>query len=199
MQRMSDVVKAAKITVIVTSALLLCAGLFIAFWGNGDSEVVRILVGIVAILTGATRIFGYFSNDLYRLAFQTGFAEGAFLIVIGVLFLLTSSGLFLVFPYAIAIYVILDGMLKLQTALDARVFGMHNWPILLASAILVIVLGIVTVVLTGYGFDTRILSGISLAAVGADSMWETMYTVRIRAKKYMQASEFPSHLMDENK
>ena len=196
MQKNSEVVQAAKITVIVTSALLLCAGLFVVFWGDREPEVVRILIGIVGILVGGARIFGYFSNDLYRLAFQTGCAEGAFFVVIGILFLLTPTGLFSVFPYIAGTYVLLDGMLKLQTALDARVFGMHNWFILMISACVVILLGILSVLLTGYGVDTRLLIGVSLAAVGAENMWETMYTVRVRLKKRINESELPPEVCE---
>lgn len=189
--RNDDIVQGAKITVIVTSALLLCCGLFIIFWSEGNLEVVRVLVGVISILMGGSRLFGYFSNDLYRLAFQAGYAEGAFCVILGILFLLSPSGVFSVFPYIVGIYVILDGMLKLQTAMDARTFGMHNWVILIISACVTGVLGILTVVLETYAVNTAMLVGIALAADGAENMWETMYTVRVRTKKLVTPVELP--------
>ncbi len=196
MQKMSDVVRAAKITTVVTSALLMCAGIFIVFWNDKNPEVIRFLVGIVCGLMGATRIFGYFSNDLYRLAFQTGFAEGVFGVVIGILILLTPNGLFSVFPYIAGIYVLLDGMLKLQTAIDAREFGMNNWRILILSAVAVITIGIVSLVLPSYGIVTKRLIGIALFAVGAENMWETMYTVRVRTKRQLSPGDLPEEVLE---
>ena len=87
-----------------------------------------------------------------------------------------------VIPYAIGIYVLLDGLLKAQTAFDARAFGMKHWGGLLTSSAVLSLFGILALVgLTMW--PQHILVGIALILDGGENVWNTMGTVRVRAKK----------------
>ena len=183
MNRVSTV-KQAKVIAAVTSILLFLSGMFFIIIPSAPLEWMRWFFSGACILMGFASVFGYFSNDLYRLAFQNGFAAGTFCFILGILIFISPVNFESTLPYVVGIYVILDGMMKLQTAIDARTFGMHKWLILLITASVVGVLGIITVFFAADSAHIKLIAGIALAADGAENMWDTMYTVRVKTRKH---------------
>ena len=173
----------AKITAVAVAGLLLAIGAFLIFYPEAEMQWAKYIVGPGCILMGGARLFGYFCNDLYRLAFQTGFAAGAFCILVGVLFIIAPENALTLSPYVVGFFAMIDGLIKLQTAMDARTFGMSKWVILIISAVVVVVLGFVTVILSVTSGETTLWLGLCLLVDGAENMWDTMYTVRVRARK----------------
>ena len=104
--------------------------------------------------------------------------------IIGILFLIVGNRNPQAISITIGIYVFLDGLLKLQTALDARKFGVPKWFIMLLTAVLVVLVGIVAL-LAPYldEIPQFVLLAVSLIVDGLVNIWITAYTVRIRAKK----------------
>ena len=86
-------------------------------------------------------------------------------------------------PYAVGIYVLFDGLFKLQTAFDAKAFGMKHWFGLLISAIVVSLFGILVEIGSTVWETQQLLVGIALVLDGGENVWNTMGTVRVRAKK----------------
>ncbi|MBQ8356927.1 MAG: DUF308 domain-containing protein [Clostridia bacterium] len=178
----ANIVKEARVIHVVASALLLLSGVLLIAWTDAGDTVTRWLLGANFAVLGAARVLGYFANDLYRLAFQYDLALGVFCVIFGVLIVIRPDSAENVIPYAIGMYVLLDGLLKSQTAFDAKAFGMKHWFGLLISSTLVCLCGIV--VLVGSTMWTpRLLVGIALVLDGGENVWNTMGTVRVRAKK----------------
>ncbi|MBE6604967.1 MAG: DUF308 domain-containing protein [Ruminococcaceae bacterium] len=177
----ANIVKEVKIIHVTVSALLFFSGLFLCIWPDIGGLAARWLVGANFIVTGLVRLLGYFSNDLYRLAFQYDFALGGFAAILGVLIFLYPDKVTELLPYVLGTYVMLDGLFKLQTAFDARQFGMKKWVGLLASSIAVCICGIV-VLIGATDWDRVILTGLVLMVDAAENIWNTMGTVRVRAK-----------------
>lgn len=173
----------AKITAVAVAGLLFAIGAFLIFYPEAEMQWAKYIVGPGCILMGGARLFGYFCNDLYRLAFQTGFAAGAFCILIGILFIIAPENALTLSPYVVGFFAMIDGLIKLQTAMDARTFGMSKWVILIISAVVVVALGFVTVILSVTSGETTLWLGLCLLVDGAENMWDTMYTVRVRARK----------------
>ncbi len=175
------VVRAAKIVSVVSSALMVFLGVLLIVWSEELASVLRFLFAVVALLLGSAKIFGYFSNDLYRIAFQFGLASGIAVSVFGLLLLLFPSH---IEPYLLTVtvvYVLLDSVFRVQTSVDAFRFGMPYWYILLVFALLLGGGALVTVLL---GEESRSLwSGLILASDGVLNALVTMYTVRVRSKK----------------
>ncbi len=179
-----DIVKQAKIFNLIIYSFMAAVGLFLLlFTGLGIRQEI-VIIGALCILVGGAKMLGYFSNDLYRLAFQFDFAAGLFLLIIGILFLIVGNRNPQAISITIGIYVFLDGLLKLQTALDARKFGVPKWFIMLLTAVLVVLVGIVAL-LAPYldEIPQFVLLAVSLIVDGLVNIWITAYTVRIRAKK----------------
>lgn len=186
------IVKSAKIINVASAALMSLAGLLLLIVPTMEAFTAqRILLGSLFALTGLAKLFGYFSNDLYRLAFQFDFAIGAACEFMTALIFLLPETAFRYLPAVIAAYVLLDGLLKLQTSLDARRFGMHRWMIILATSVLLSLGGGFAVYAVSFGlFRYFAIVGIMLIADGFENIFVTAYTVRVRAKKKQVSEHF---------
>ena len=101
--------------------------------------------GIVLIAYGVIKIIGYFSKDLYCLAFQYDLASGLFLIVFGVVALVRSQQIIPHLSMGLGALILLDSLLSVQMSKDAKRFGLETWYVVLTAAIVAGVLaGVVT-------------------------------------------------------
>ena len=179
-----DIVKQAKISNLIIYSFMVAVGLAMLIFREIPTNVEMIILSVLCILVGGAKILGYFSNDLYRLAFQFDLAIGLFLAIIGVLTLIVGSKDPLGTVRLFGIYIFIDGLLKLQTAIDAKKFGIARWLVILLTAILMVGVGIVGL-LASYleQISQLIVLDVSLMLDGLVNIWITAYTVRIRAKK----------------
>lgn len=177
-----EIVKEMRIIHVIVSVLMIFAGIFLLVWPELGASIIRYLIGGTFALLGVARALGYFSNDLYRLAFQYDLALGTLALVLGVLFILSPDHVQIALPYMVGVYVLIDALLKIQTAVDARAFGMRHWWGLMLTAVL-IALAAVTIIILKTQINTYVLMPIALMMDGAESIWNTLGTVRIRTKK----------------
>ncbi len=179
-----DIVKQAKISNLIIYSFMVAVGLAMLIFREIPTNVETIILSVLCILVGGAKILGYFSNDLYRLAFQFDLAIGLFLAIIGVLTLIVGSKDPLGTVRLFGIYIFIDGLLKLQTAIDAKKFGIARWLVILLTAILMVGVGFVGL-LASYleQISQLIVLDVSLMLDGLVNIWITAYTVRIRAKK----------------
>lgn len=66
----------AKVGYILMSVLFSAVGIFMILKPEVSTEIICIAAGILLIIFGIIKIIGYFSKDLYRLAFQYDLAFG---------------------------------------------------------------------------------------------------------------------------
>ncbi|CCY59193.1 uncharacterized protein BN743_00379 [Clostridium sp. CAG:632] len=179
-----DIVKQAKISNLIIYSFMVAVGLAMLIFREIPTNVETIILSVLCILVGGAKILGYFSNDLYRLAFQFDLAIGLFLAIIGVLTLVVGNKDPLGTVRLFGIYIFIDGLLKLQTAFDAKKFGIARWLVILLTAILMVGVGIVGL-LASYleQISQLIVLDVALMLDGLVNIWVTAYTVRIRAKK----------------
>ena len=192
MKQHNGVVKSAKIINVISAGLMSLAGLLLLVIPNLETMVAqRIVLGSLFGLTGAAKIFGYFSNDLYRLAFQFDLAIGIFCILLTLLTELMPEYAFGTLPLIFAAYVSLDGLLKIQTSIDARRFGMKSWIVMLITAVVLFGAGAFAVgaVLVQLLRPNAVV-GIALMVDGLENIWITASTVRIRARKKNLSGQF---------
>ena len=78
-----NIVKKAKCIHIVISAILMAVGLCLILWPVSFASLICWFIGAVCVLIGVAKLIGYFSNDIYRLAFQFDLALGIFTILLG--------------------------------------------------------------------------------------------------------------------
>ena len=115
--------KTAKIGYFVISVLFCVLGI-VLITSPGTSVVwLGRLLGVGMIVFGAIKLVGYFSRDLFRLAFQYDLAFGILLIAIGIVTLARPNGAMSFLCIVFGIPVLADGLFKIQISLDAKRFG----------------------------------------------------------------------------
>lgn len=169
-----------KVFAAAVSGALLLAGLGLCIFPQASAAVICCLFGALFIVAGAVRICGYFSKDLYRLAFQFDLAAGLLLILAGLFLVLFPERVYTALPVLTGIFVLIDSLLRLQTALDARRFGVRRWWIILALGICSAVLGALLLLRPFEGADMMMrLLGASLVAAAVQNLYVILTTVRV--------------------
>lgn len=144
-------------------------------------ELVRLL-GVLMIVFGVIKLVGYFSRDLFRLAFEYDLAFGLLLVVLGIVMLSRPGGTLNFLAMMCGIPFLTDGFFKIQLALDARRFGILRWWLIIALAALTCCAG--TVLLCSPAAGVRIVTallGAALLADGALNLSVALCTVKIVA------------------
>ena len=172
--------KTAKAGYILSSALFFIFGLILLVRPDISITLLGTVVGVIMLLFGAAKLVGYFSKDLYRLAFQHDLAFGLLLIVLGIIVLAKPGSLVSFLCVAIGIATLADGLFKIQIAVDSKSFGIERWWMILAAAILT---GIIGLLLVFRPVETTVfvirLLGIALMMDGILSLITVLTTVKI--------------------
>ena len=179
MTRSIHSIQAAKISYVVMSVLLCALGVVLMIWPGLSVTAIGIASGVMLIVLGLVKLLGYFSRDLYRLAFQFDLALGILLLVLGCVILSSPDRAMSFLCLVLGIAVLSEGLFKLQMAVDARRFGLEAWPFILALAIAAGVAGTVLMLRPWQSAAALIrLMGISLAAEGALSLCVALCAVK---------------------
>ena len=172
--------RAAKTSYIVLSALYCVFGVLLIAVPDFSMKLLGILVGCMMIGFGAVKLMGYFSRDLYRLAFQFDLAYGILLIVLGLIVLVRPVQLVSFFCLVLGICILADGLFKIQIAVDARRFGIPQWWLVLALAVLTGVIGLLLVLRPTEGARALVmLMGVSLLLDGALNLSVALCAVKV--------------------
>lgn len=132
----------AKIGYIVMSVMFCIAGaLFIAL-PDISITMIGISMGTAMIVFGIVKLVGYFSRDLFRLAFQFDLELGILLLVLGLIVLIRPDDLMTFICIALGISILTDGLFKVQIALDSKRFGIKSWWVILALAVVAGTIGV---------------------------------------------------------
>ena len=173
-----NLIHKAKWGYILSSAMVTILGLCLVIWPTLLATAMCYIVGILLILLGIIKITGYFARDSYGLAFQFDFALGLFAAVVGCIFLFRPKNILVLFPIILGLYILIDGVFKLQTALDAKRFGLREWRIIFIAPILTGILGLL--LLTdpfSSAAALTVLLGIALASDGVQNFFVAVYAI----------------------
>ena len=172
--------RAAKIGYIVMSAALCVLGILLICLPEVFSGLIGVLIGIILIVFGAVRMAGDFSKDLYRLAFQYDLPLGILLIVLGVIMLTRPDSLMTFICVSTGLYILTDSLFRMRISAEARRFGIREWWLILALAIVTAVCGLLLLIRPGDGSRLLVvLLGISLLAEGIMSLSTVLTAVKI--------------------
>lgn len=175
-------IRAAKIGSILLSVLTCALGLLLALRPGLSLFLIGRLVGATMVVFGVVKLVGYFAKDLYRLAFQFDLAFGILLITVGAILLAKPLGTAGLLCAALGVVLLADGLLRVQTALDARRFGLNTWWLMLALAVITGAVGALLALCPATGAEalTQLL-GISLLAEGALNLCVAVCAIKIVA------------------
>lgn len=179
--------RTAKIGYTVISILLGSLGLVLML--RPDLSVLlaaRICGGIFAVF-GIFRLIGYFSRDLFRLAFQYDLAFGILLLSLGAWMLFRPVSAVHFLCAVIGIYILADGLMKIQIAMDAKYFGLRPWYWIFAAAVPACAAGLLLLLRPSDGARLMtVLLGASLLLEGLLNLLTVHLTVKSRKPIHYQ-------------
>ena len=174
-----DHIKAEKRAYIVLSVAQFALGAYLIARPEQSFSIACYAIGTVLVVYGIIKLIGYFTKDMYQLAFQFDFAMGILSAIVGCLPLFHWEHILRAFPTFVGILILIDGVFKIQTALDARRFGLSKWWLILIWAIAAGAAGLV--LLARPVEATKLimqLVGINLMIDGGLNLWVVLYTVK---------------------
>ena len=188
----------AKAGYIVMSLVFCGAGVLFIARPELSAVVISRALGAAMILFGVIKLVGYFSKDLFRLAFQYDLSFGLLLMALGAL-VLARPGEVLDFLFiSLGIAILTDGLFKVQIAMDSRQFGISTWWLTL---LLAIITGVVGALLVFRPWDSaRLLTallGASLLAEGILNLCVAVSTVKIVAHQRPDVIEVTSFEVED--
>ncbi len=171
--------KTAKIGCIGVSLILFLVGVLLLIDPAEYGRAIGMVVGFSMIVFGAFKLVGYFSKDLFRLAFQYDLAFGILLIALGVIAVLRTENVMEFLSITIGIAVLADALFKIQISVDSKKFGIGRWWLILAMAIITGLIGLVLIFDSVDGVVLVRLLGICIMAEGIMSFITMATTVKI--------------------
>lgn len=190
----------AKTGYIVMSVVFCVVGvLFIALPERAAVGIGRAL-GAAMIVFGIIKLVGYFSRDLFRLAFQFDLEFGILLIALGVISLLRTADVMDFICVAMGIAILADGLFKIQISVDARRFGIPSWWTVLLLAVAAGGVGLVLIFRPWESAQMlTVLLGAALLAEGALNLCVAVSTVKIVRNQQPDVIETEYYQVEEYK
>lgn len=172
-----------KGTYLIFSILSLVLGLALLLFPGISSRVICYLLGGLCLAWGAVKLLGYFTKDPYRLAFQFDLALGIFCLILGLVLIFFSRAVLSFLPVLVGIFTVVSGVFRLQTALEARRFGIASWLWMLLTSLAAIAVGALVLILP---YQTALLSirlmGLAIVLGGLEDLLATACTVNTKER-----------------
>lgn len=187
---MKKISKAKNANLIVAGATVLLGVILVLCPGSSIGLVCRVM-GVGALILGAAKLIGYYSDDRYRLAFQFDLALGIFSLILGAVLILRPDKIISLAHIIIGVYILIEGVFKVQTAIDAKRFGMNKWWALMAGAAASVIAGLILVFFPFTAAKTVVrVIGAALILEGGESFFTTAYTVKAKSNKEDISAEY---------
>ena len=182
--------RAAKYGYIILSVLICILGIVLIAVPDFSIRLLCWIGGGLLIVFGCVKILGYLSRDLYRLAFQFDLAFGILLIILGIILIVKTEDMLRMMCILLGIFILADSLLKIQTAIDARNFGLRRWWLILTAAIVTAVFGLL---LLFRPYESQklamILLGIAFLGEGLLNLTTVLTAVKIWQKRTLPVIE----------
>ncbi len=126
---------------IISSLLLFLFGLVLAVNAEGFIKSITVAIGVVLLLIGVFPVIDYFRYRKDGLGASVGLISGIFSIVCGLMLLINEDLLMILIPVFIGVWMIINGINKIQVSFEIKDLGEKSWIITFIYSILIIVLG----------------------------------------------------------
>ncbi|MBR5057805.1 MAG: DUF308 domain-containing protein [Clostridiales bacterium] len=175
----------AKTGYVVMSLIFCILGMGCILHADIGTKLLGTVLGIALIVFGIVKVIGYFSKDLFRLAFQYDLEFGSILTVLGIAVLVHPIHAVNLIVITMGVLILADAFFKVRIARDSREFGISDWWFILGSAIVTGILGLLLMFRPGNSAEVLIiLLGLSLVAEGILNLSVAICTVKIIKNQY---------------
>lgn len=126
---------------IISSVLLFLFGLVLAVNAEGFIKSITVAIGVVLLIIGVFPVIDYFRYRKDGLGASVGLISGIFSIVCGLMLLINEDLLMILIPVFIGVWMIINGINKIQVSFEIKDLGEKSWIITFIYSILIMVLG----------------------------------------------------------
>lgn len=124
---------------LITSILLFLFGILLVTNADGFIKSISTIIGIALLLIGVFPVVDYFRYRKEGVLAGISLVSGIFSIVCGLMFLLNENMLMVLIPVFIGVWMIINGINKLQLAFEIKDQNEKSWVITFIFSILIIV------------------------------------------------------------
>lgn len=180
-----DVLKKVKVVYSIVSLTLLLYGVFLLLYPQIGIYWMYKIGGVLFVGIGIAKVVGYFSKDVLQLAFQHDLAMGIVSMIIGLLMLIWTKDMMRILTICLGLFMLVESLLKIQTAIDARQIGMKSWWLILIIGLITAVIGglLVAVPIRGTNMIIRLM-GLMILAYGIMNLYVVQNTVNTFRRDY---------------
>lgn len=176
--------KKIQYTLTIFSVIILLLGAGFIIWPQVSALVVCYIMGCVILMAGIIKIICYIKRDFLIIPFYHELAYGIFDIIISVILFLHPQDAIIFLPVIVGIVIILDSILKFQTASALKKVGMQSWITILILAACGILFGLMLALNPFEGINAlMILLGITLVVDGIQNLCTIISITKYIKKK----------------
>ncbi|MBR5376318.1 MAG: DUF308 domain-containing protein [Lachnospiraceae bacterium] len=141
-----DFLKSTAKREILFSALYLLLGIYFVLFPGAAFVTIGRVFAIVLLMVGVVNICSYFSEKNFIGVQKNGLAYGLIMAILAVYFLIRPSFISTLVGFIIGFLIIIAGITQLQNAIDLLHFKEKNWPFMLISAGILVILGLIALI-----------------------------------------------------
>lgn len=191
--------KIAKYGYIIVSAIFCFVGIAMILLPVPSAKIIGVFCGIAMLVFGVIKLIGYYSKDLFRLAFQYDFQFGILLIILGLLTLLRPGNIMNFICISFGVCMMADSLFKAKISFEAKQFGIREWWLTLVLAILT---GLSGLLLVFHPLETIqavvTILGVSLLAEGVLNLSVAITLVKIVGHQKPDVIDVDYYEMEED-
>lgn len=126
---------------MISSVLLFLFGLILTVNAEGFIKSITVAIGVILLLIGVFPVIDYFRYRKDGLGASIGLISGIFSIVCGLMLLINEDLLMILIPVFIGVWMIINGINKIQVSFEIKDLGEKSWIITFIYSVLIMVLG----------------------------------------------------------
>lgn len=126
---------------IVTSVIIFVLGIFLFVEPDVIINMISIVIGGIILIPGITTLIDYFKNK-----YQPSLITGVVTVIIGMILIINTKLVASILPFILGIFFIVNGINRMQYALELRKTNNSNYVASLVISILIILSGILFVI-----------------------------------------------------
>ncbi len=169
--------KAIKMEIIIVSIALFVLGLLLVIFPTASQEIISKGIGVALCVWGVLRLINYFRIAGSEILGSYGLVQGVTLLAFGMFFVIKPEAIAVFLGTALAIIIIVDGILKLQYAVDFYHLESDKWWIELVGAVIMVVIGVVAL-FNPFSTSSALIVFIGIALM-IEGIWDFVSLMRI--------------------
>lgn len=165
---------------ILISVILIMLSILLIIKPETFISIIMITLGIISVVSGIIQIILYFKSSTEIKAFSPKLIFGLISIIFGIILIFLPKLILGFIVYIIALWIILQSIIKIQIAINLKQFANSSWKIMLILSIITLLLGIF-LLFNPFGFLQNFISiyGIFLLISEIINLFESIFMIKI--------------------